>query len=806
MSQPKWVQPPGTTHQPGLKVYNSLTRSEVNFIPNEPGHVTWYACGPTVYDDSHLGHARNYVTTDIIRRILRDYFGFSVRFVMNITDVDDKIILRGRQRHLFDEYKAAHRYIDESVRRDVYDAWRFYVEKNLKRIKATDMLVPETYDAEVQKAYGDILAGGSIEPNTKPGDAEAKVKMHINTSRATAKALTEDPRYLTPHEFYARANDVMCLALDQKGKASIKGEDHAVFTKLTKEYEDRFFKDMQDLNVLDPDELVRVTEYGKEIADFVKKIVDNKFAYKSDDGSVYFDIKGFEAAGYPYARLKPESRGDQELQADGEGALSLTAAGKKSEADFALWKASKAGEPSWASEWGPGRPGWHIECSAMASERLGRKMDIHSGGIDLAFPHHDNELAQSEAFWEGGSQSQWVNYFLHMGHLSIQGSKMSKSLKNFTTIREALHTRREWTSRSLRIVFLLGEWRKGIEITDDMVMEGRSWEDRLDNFFLNVADGMATAQDQNSEPTVMAEPLRITRDRVHDALLKSFATKDAMYAISSLINIYNSADKKSFTMADHQAPGILVTQMVNIFGLNGTATKEDALNTIGWSGLQLPSEAEMYVRPLSGARDKLRQAAIAKSITSDTVKDIVSSLPVPEGAINGRPQRPSYARALSDFRGNVLAVTQPPDDATDINKQVLALCDRVRDVDLWQLDIYLEDQDDGLPARVRPVTEGLRAARREKEDRAIQKEQAKKRRDAEAKEKLMKGKVSPVEMFRPPHTEEFGSWDDMGFPTSLKDGTPLAAARQKRLKKDQQVQGKAHERYLEAAKRGEIKA
>lgn len=110
MSQPPWAQPTGATHQPQLKIYNSLTRSKVPFIPIQPEHISWYACGPTVYDDAHLGHARNYVSTDIIRRILRDYFHFNIKFIMNTTDVDDKIILRGRQRHLYDEYKKQHRY------------------------------------------------------------------------------------------------------------------------------------------------------------------------------------------------------------------------------------------------------------------------------------------------------------------------------------------------------------------------------------------------------------------------------------------------------------------------------------------------------------------------------------------------------------------------------------------------------------------------------------------------------------------------------------------------------------------------
>merc|ERR1711939_1079964 len=379
MSQPPWSQPTGSTHQPQLKIYNSLTRSKVPFVPLQPEHITWYACGPTVYDDAHLGHARNYVTTDIIRRILRDYFHFKVRFVMNITDVGDKIILRGRHRHLYEEYKKNHRYIDERVRQDVRQAWHYYIQKNLKRIGPKTLLTPETFDGVVGHFYGDVLAGGSLEPGTKPGDKEAKVKMHINTARSTAKALLQDPKMLTPHEFYNRVNDPMCLVLDDQFGKSIQGDDYAVFTKLTKEYENRFFQDMHDLNVLDPDDLVRVTENGKEIAEFVKKIADNNMAYRTSDGSVYFDIKAFEAAGYPYARLEPWNRNDKELQADGEGALSQKDERvKRSEADFALWKASKPGEPSWDSQWGPGRPGWHIECSAMASGKLGRQMDIHS--------------------------------------------------------------------------------------------------------------------------------------------------------------------------------------------------------------------------------------------------------------------------------------------------------------------------------------------------------------------------------------------------------------------------------------------
>ena len=127
--------------------------------------------------------------------------------------------------------------------------------------------------------------------------------------------------------------------------------------------------------------------------------------------------------------------------------------GKRQAMDFALWKNSKPGEPAWDSPWGRGRPGWHIECSVMATEVLGEKLDIHAGGFDLRFPHHDNEIAQSEAYFESDS---WVNYFLHAGHLTISGCKMSKSLKNFTTIQDAL---KQHSARQIRLMFLLHSWR-----------------------------------------------------------------------------------------------------------------------------------------------------------------------------------------------------------------------------------------------------------------------------------------------------------------------------------------------------------
>jgi len=149
---------------------------------------------------------------------------------------------------------------------------------------------------------------------------------------------------------------------------------------------------------------------------------------------------------------------------------------KKSVIDFALWKSSKAGEPWWDSPWGKGRPGWHIECSVMASAICGESLDIHTGGVDLKFPHHDNELAQAEAYF---NNSHWVRYFLHSGHLTIAGCKMSKSLKNFITIQDAL---KKHSSRQLRLAFLLHSWKDTLDYSDNTMSMAVQYEK-----FLNVS-------------------------------------------------------------------------------------------------------------------------------------------------------------------------------------------------------------------------------------------------------------------------------------------------------------------------------
>lgn len=191
--------------------------------------------------------------------------------------------------------------------------------------------------------------------------------------------------------------------------------DPAIFRDLAAYWEGSFFDSMKALHVEPPTTLTRVSEYIPEIVTFVEGIVERGLAYEAE-GSVWFDTTKFEGAvgcagdegwKHTYAKLQPWSKGNRELLEDGEGSLTTTM-GKRSASDFALWKMSKPGEPHWVSPWGQGRPGWHIECSVMASAVLGPGMDVHSGGEDLAFPHHDNEIAQSEVrLSAAGFRADW---------------------------------------------------------------------------------------------------------------------------------------------------------------------------------------------------------------------------------------------------------------------------------------------------------------------------------------------------------------------------------------------------------------
>jgi cysteinyl-tRNA synthetase len=402
-----------------------------------------------------------------------------------------------------------------------------------------------------------------------------------------------------------------------------------------------------------------------------------------------------------------------------------------------------------------------------------------------------SELAQSEAHWsqkEGGHQ--WVNYFLHMGHLSISGSKMSKSLKNFTTIREAL-ARGDWTARSLRIIFLTGGWHDGIEITDDMRKAGAGWESYVSNFFYKIRDLEVhpNIASTGAEDEKVTKAFELAKEKVHNALADSFDTPAAMRAISSLITDYNSADKAGLSDSVSFDIARWITRIVRIFGLDGSADPYDG--GIGWTGIDIPSEAKEFVYAVSRERDAVRQHTITGDLSSTVLDSIFAQhKPAQKQDMTAVP----YAEVLSSFQENLrsLAAAQAP------AKDYLALCDALRDTHLWDLGIYLEDRENA-PAMVRPVDSELRTAREQKEAIAAQKAAAKaarQREEAEKKAKLAaQAKINPADMFR---SDEWSAWDADGVPTKDREGKDVSKGASKKMRKEWEKQRKLFDEFAKA--------
>ncbi|MGK7905519.1 MAG: cysteine--tRNA ligase [Hormoscilla sp.] len=239
----------------------------------------------------------------------------------------------------------------------------------------------------------------------------------------------------------------------------------AVASRFTQTY----FEDMARLNVLEADEYPRATDAIDGIQRLIRELEQKGYAY-SADGDVYYHVRQFPEYG------KLSRRQLEEMQAGASGRVEVAvdeAQKKKDPYDFALWKAAKPEEPSWPSPWGAGRPGWHIECSAMVRDRLGDSIDIHCGGADLIFPHHENEIAQSEA----ATGKPLAQYWLHNGFVTVNGEKMSKSLGNFTTIRQLLDGENAPEPMAVRLFVLQGHYRKPIDFTPDAIASAQnSWE------------------------------------------------------------------------------------------------------------------------------------------------------------------------------------------------------------------------------------------------------------------------------------------------------------------------------------------
>uniref|UniRef100_A0A671Q118 Cysteine--tRNA ligase, cytoplasmic n=1 Tax=Sinocyclocheilus anshuiensis TaxID=1608454 RepID=A0A671Q118_9TELE len=721
--QPPWSPPEGTDVSK-LHLYNSLTRTKEVFVPQKGNKVLWYCCGPTVYDASHMGHARSYISFDILRRILKDYFKYDVFYCMNITDIDDKIIKRARQNYLLEQY-GEKKPSPSQILQDVLTARTPFKAKLAETTDPDKKQMLERLDAAVDAALGPLQMA---EQSNAAGD----------TLQNQAQVLLEE------------AKDLLSDWLDSQFGSQVT--ENSIFSLLPKYWEGEYHKDMEALNVLPPEVLTRVSEYVPEIVAFVKGIVDNGYGYESN-GSVYFDTANFDSCpAHSYAKLVPEAVGDQKALQEGEGDLSISAdrlSEKRSQNDFALWKASKPGEPSWDSPWGKGRPGWHIECSAMAGSILGESMDIHGGGFDLRFPHHDNELAQSEAYFEN---DHWVRYFLHAGHLTIAGCKMSKSLKNFITIKDALA---KHTARQLRLAFLMHSWKDTLDYSNNTMESAIQYERFINEFFLNVKDILRSPTDITGQLHCLS--LKNKKTSVHEALCDNIDTRSALEEMRALVgqsNTYMAARRSAKLPPNRmllQSIALYLTDMLKVtFGaIEGS---EPIGFRVGGNGQNLESTVMPYLSVLSDFREDVRKIAREKKVT-----------------------------------------------------ELLRLCDELRDDTLPELGVRLEDRD-GLPTSVKLVDkETLLKEREEKkkmeDEKKKKKEEAARKKQEQEMAKLAKMKVKPSEMFQS-ETDKYSNFDETGFPMHDAEGKELSKGLAKKLRKLYEAQEKLYNEYLQSTQNG----
>ncbi|KAM0734318.1 Cysteine--tRNA ligase, cytoplasmic [Formica fusca] len=729
-SQPAWHLPDRKDNTV-LRLYNSLTREKEIFVPQFGNRILWYSCGPTVYDASHMGHARSYISFDILRRVLSDYFGYDVLYVMNITDIDDKIIKRARQNYLYERYVEKNHDLHSILNdtREVISTFENTVRTTTDPDKKCMM---EKMLCKITKAIEDL-------EKAVIGKNEKEI---IEFQKALLKEV-KDP--LADWLDKIKGNTVM---------------EHSIFNKLSKHWESEFHKDMDALNVLRPNVLTRVSEYIPEIIAFVQNIINKGLAYENN-GSVYFDVGKFDKQEkHSYAKLVPEAYGDTSSLQEGEGDLSVTEDKlfeKKSVTDFALWKSSKAGEPWWDSPWGKGRPGWHIECSVMASEICGESLDIHTGGVDLKFPHHDNELAQAEAYFDN---SHWVRYFLHSGHLTIAGCKMSKSLKNFVTIQDAL---KKHSARQLRLAFLLHSWKDTLDYSDNTMSMAVQYEKFLNEFFLNVKCqirclGTKTTIDSFTKwfhPEIeLNKNFYIAKHSIHKALCDNIDTRTVLDIVRELVancNIYMSQNKNPNILLLRDI-SVYITKLFIIFG--AISSSYDSI------GFPIDDEA-----------------------VGANVEETV--MPYLEILANFRHKVRNFAKTLK---------------ASDILQE----CDILRDDTLPNIGVRLEDNEEDCKVKLVNKEELLKEKEMKKKlelEKNLEKEKKKTEAAAAAAAKEAQKKISPNDMFRL-EKDKYSQFDDKGLPTHDAEGKELSKGLLKKLQKLQQAQQKRYNEYLVSMQNG----
>ena len=321
-----------------------------------------------------------------------------------------------------------------------------------------------------------------------------------------------------------------------------------------------YFEDSKTLGIEKADIYPKVTENIEEIIEFIGELMDKGYAYESG-GDVYFDVSRYE----DYGKLSKQNL--EELQL---GARVEVSEQKRNPLDFVLWKAAKPGELSWESPWGAGRPGWHIECSTMSNKYLGETIDIHGGGRDLIFPHHENEIAQSEA----RSGKPFANYWLHVGYLNIDDKKMSKSLGNFFTPREIA---KEFDLENFRFLILSAHYRNPVNFNSELLESAKNGLDRLYTGKNNLEYLIENAEDRipMENEKEWLENLKQYKNRFNEVMDDDFNTADGIAVIFDLVREINTNVDEKATKQILQEAYDLFMELTSVLGLLGK--KEETL-------------------------------------------------------------------------------------------------------------------------------------------------------------------------------------------------------------------------------------
>jgi len=449
-----------------IQLHNTLSGKLEPFVPQKPGEVRMYTCGPTVYDYAHIGNYRTFVFQDILRRFLK-LRGFELQHVMNLTDVDDRIIANA------------------------------------------------------------AAAGKNIRDYTD-------------------------------------------------------------------KFVQAFFDDCKTLSIEAPEHWIRATDHIGDMVQLIERLQEKTFTYASE-GSIYYRIAKFPNYGklskIDLTGIQAGARVDNDRYE------------KESARDFALWKAPKPGEHFWETAIGPGRPGWHIECSAMAMKYLGETLDIHTGGIDLAFPHHENEIAQSEA----ATGKPFARYWLHAEHLLVEGEKMSKSLGNFFTLRDLFA--KGYKPSALRFALASVPYRKQLNFTFDGLTQARNSVERL----RNLADRLQQGNFPPGQQSAMIERIYKAHEEFDAGLSDDLNTARALAAVFDLARDANTAmDKGEFRQGDVEATRQFLFTFDEVFAVfeDNDAQKLRALG---------------YGSPEAGPRDEEIEKLIAERLAAKKKRDFAAA-------------------------------------------------------------------------------------------------------------------------------------------------------------------------------------